>query len=187
MKHSEAAKRYARALFDIATENKDVEPVLNQLREVNSALQKDETLRQFFSVPVVKAADQKKVLDALFSTKGLLGGKKFSEETQSLLLLLVSKRRLYLLPEIVLAFQSAVDAANGVDRGSVKSAGTLFADERKQLEAIISKHTGKKVVLEYLEDKNLLGGLIAQVGTFVFDDSLETQLRLLPQYLRRSH
>jgi F-type H+-transporting ATPase subunit delta len=82
-----------------------------------------------------------------------------------------------------------VDESRDVARGDVVSASTLFPDERQKLEATISRYTGKKAVLEYHEDKKLLGGLVARVGSYTFDDSLDTQLRMMNDALtkRRAH
>jgi F-type H+-transporting ATPase subunit delta len=49
----------------------------------------------------------------------------------------------------------------------------------------VAQVTGKKVILEYKEDASLLGGLIAEVGSLTFDDSLETQLRTMNEELKR--
>jgi F-type H+-transporting ATPase subunit delta len=183
MKNLEAAGRYAKALFNLATEKDSIDSALNELREFNKAIEKDSDLHHFFNAPVVKAEEQKAALDAFFEKK------TFSEEVRGLLLLLGEKRRFSLLPAISAAFQAVVDESRGVTRGQVKSATTLFPEERQKLEATISRYTGKKAVLEYHEDKNLLGGLVANVGSFTFDDSLETQLRLMNDALtkRRAH
>jgi F-type H+-transporting ATPase subunit delta len=178
MRVQEASQRYARALYKIATENKQVETVLNQVREFNLSLQKDPDVESFFTGPSVSAENQKKVLTALFEKKS------FSEEVQGLLLLMADKRRFSLLAGVVAAFEAAVDASRGVARGDVESATTLFPEERQKLESTISRYTGKKAVLEYHENKKLLGGLVAQVGSFRFDDSLETQLRLMKDALK---
>jgi F-type H+-transporting ATPase subunit delta len=174
-----AAQRYARALFEIAKKTDQVETVLNEIRELNQAIQKDPSNRDFFSMPVTKCEDQKKVLDKVLSEK------KFSEATKNLTLLLSEKRRMKLLPQIASCFQAAVDASQNIDRGIVRSAATLFPDDRQNLEKIISRYTGRKAVLEYQDDKQLLGGLVAKVGSFTFDDSLETQLRLMKEELRK--
>jgi F-type H+-transporting ATPase subunit delta len=183
MKQEQAAQRYAKALYSIATENKQSEAVLNEIREINAAIFKDGDTKLFFTGPVVKAEERKKVLQALFEKK------KITEEVRGLLLLLAEKQRFALLPKIVADFQSEVDASQGVARGSVQSATTLFPEDRQKLENTISRYTGKKAVLEYHEDKKLLGGLVAQVGSFTFDDSLESQLRLMREALnkRRAH
>src|ERR1700683_2515482 len=173
MKSQEAAQRYAKALYAISTEKNKLEGTLNELREISSAIEKDTDLHYFFTAPVVKGDDQRAALEKFFEKTSV------SDEVKSLLILLTEKRRFSLLTGIAAAFQAVVDGARDVARGQVVSAATLFPEERIKLEATISRYTGKKAVLEYHEDRKLLGGLVARVGSFTFDDSLETQLRMM--------
>lgn len=183
MRSQEVAQRYARALFKFSQEEKAVEGVLNQVREVNSAIEGDESLKLFFTGPAVNKSEQVSALAKLFENK------KISEPVKGLLSVLAQKRRLAYLPDIVTAFQTAVDESQGISRGTVVSATTLFPEDRLALEATISRYTGKKVVLEYNEDPKLVGGLVAKVGSYTFDDTLETQLSLLRESIkkRRAH
>jgi len=183
MRTQEAAQRYAKAFYTLATEKNKLDTALNELREFSCAVRKDPGLKYFFSSPIITAEDQRAALDKFFEKKPL------SEETRSLLHLLAEKRRMNLLSAIAAAFQSVVDESRGVARGQVVSASTLSPEERQKLEVTISRHTNKKAVLEYHEDKSLLGGLVARVGSFTFDDSLDTQLRVMKEVLtkRRSH
>jgi F-type H+-transporting ATPase subunit delta len=183
VKSQGAASRYAKALYSIATKNKNIDNVLHELREFSSAVAKDADSKLFFTGPLTKSTEQMSVLEKLFEKKN------FSEEMKGLLSLLALKRRFSLIDSIAEEFQKAVDEARSVARGEVVSATTLFPEERQKLEATISKYTGKKAVLEYHEDKKLLGGLVARVGSFTFDDSLDTQLRMVNDELtkRRAH
>jgi F-type H+-transporting ATPase subunit delta len=183
MKSQEAAQRYAKALFEIVKEKKSIEAGLNQLREFTKALEKDKEAYGFFTTPTVPKDSRMKVLEGIFQKQ------TFSEEVKGLLTILVDKNRFELLPAITRAFEKSVDDSQGVVRGKVESATTLVPEERQNLENTISRYTGKKVVLEYQENKELLGGLVARVGSYTFDDSLETQLHLMREALanRRSH
>jgi F-type H+-transporting ATPase subunit delta len=179
VKNTEASRRYAKALFELATEKNHLDEVLNELRAFATAVKMTEDVNGFFMGPAVTSALQKEGLKKFFEAKA------FSQEVQGLLLLLAEKRRFPLLEGIAEAFQSVVDKSRTVARGSVSSATTLFPEERAQLEATISRYTGQKAVLEYHEDKSLLGGLVAKVGSFTFDDTLETQLRLMKEALKK--
>src|SRR5258708_201511 len=148
MKNQEAAHRYAKALFELATEGGNVESVLNEVRELSHSFEKDADVRTFFTAPVIKSEDQKKVFQKLTEKKSL------SQEVRGLVSILIEKKRMLLFQLIALAFQAEVDASQNVTRGHVKSATTLFPEERQKLEATISRYTGKKAVLEYSEDKS---------------------------------
>jgi F-type H+-transporting ATPase subunit delta len=179
MRSQEIAQRYAKALFQLSSESSQVEAALNQLREFSSAVSKDSDTDSFFTGPTVSKEEQSKVLSEMFQKK------TFTEDVKGLLTILVQKRRFNYLPDIVGEFQSVVDASKGIARGEVSSAATLSPEERTSLEVTISKYTGKKVVLEYHEDNKLVGGLVAKVGSFTFDDSIETQLRLMKDAIKK--
>ena len=108
-----------------------------------------------------------------------------SEGVKSLLILLAKKNRFSEWKNVVNAFQAKTDEAHGVVRGVVRSASPLVPENRQKLEARVAQVTGKKVILEYKQDPTLLGGMVAEVGSLTFDDSLETQLRLLNEDLKR--
>jgi F-type H+-transporting ATPase subunit delta len=64
----------------------------------------------------------------------------------------------------------------------------LNEDDRRKLEQTIAGVTKKKVILNFTEDKKLMGGLVAQVGGWSFDDSLQSHLTRLTEDLnRRTH
>jgi F-type H+-transporting ATPase subunit delta len=179
MMNQEVATRYARAFFELVREKNSEEQALDELREFAKALQASPQIQEFFNVPTISAPERRAVLEKVFSSF------KLTEEVKGLLSKLIEKNRFGLLGEILSAFQAEVDANNGVVRGTVRSAAPLWPEERTRLEQRISKVTGKKAVLDYQEDKSLLGGLLAQVGSYTFDDSLETQLRLIKEDIRR--
>ena len=179
MRNQEISQRYARALFELSKENKNVEEVLNQLREINHAFEKDKELKSFFTGPTVGSKTQLEALNGVFATK------KFNEVAKGFLTILAQKRRFEFLPDIVTSLQATVDDSHGIARGDVRSASTLLPEERDGLERTISRYTRKKVVLEYHEDQKLVGGLVAKVGSFTFDDTLETQLRLMREAIKK--
>src|SRR4029077_20300117 len=96
------------------------------------------------------------------------------------------KNRLGIFSEIVTAFEHITDEAHGVTRGTVRSATVLAPEERKRIETLVGRATKKQVILTYKEDPSLLGGLVAEVGSFTFDDSLHAHLKRINEQLNRS-
>jgi F-type H+-transporting ATPase subunit delta len=128
------------------------------------------------------APDQK-----IAALKAALSG-KLSQELTNTLILLAEKNRLEIFNELVSAFEAISDGDHGVTRGTVRSASPLSAEARQQIEDTVTKVTKKKVILNFTEDSKLLGGMVAQVGGWTFDDSLETHLTRMSEDLnRRSH
>ena len=97
-----------------------------------------------------------------------------------------SKGRVELLPEIALAYEARSDEANGVTRGEVRSSTVLTSEERARIESKVSEVTKKKVILTYKEDPEVIGGLIAEVGGYRFDDTLRSHLKRLKDDINRS-
>lgn len=177
MQVNELANRYARAILDLASGKQD--QVLEELRAVQNAFDKDPSVKEFLSSPMVKASERSNVLNAAFKNSGLSG------DSLAFVLMLSDKGRLPIFDKVVEAIKTQNDLAHGVTRGSVRSATVLSPDERKSIEDIVSRYTQKQVILTYKEDPSVIGGLIAEVGSFTFDDTLTSHLRRLKDEMSR--
>ncbi len=179
-RYSGAANRYAQAIFELAKESGQQDIVFDQLRALQEALAKAPETYGFFNSPMVTSASKTEAIKALI--KGVPG---VNTLVANLLLLLASRDRIRVFAEIVQAYQDKSDEFHGVTRGRVRSATALGPEDRKRIESIVSNITHKKVILTYTQDQALLGGLIAQVGSFTFDDSLKTHLHRIRDELKR--
>lgn len=178
---SEVSKRYAKALFEVAQENKSGDKVVSELKALKSVLSSDDFISGFVESPIV-TPDHK-----ISALKSALSG-KVSADVINLLQLLAEKNRLNLFSEIIEAYEGIADSATGITRGTVRSASPLNADEKQRIEDTVKKVTKKQVILNFVEDKTLLGGMVAQVGGWTFDDSLDSHLTSLSEDLnRRTH
>lgn len=178
---SEVARRYAQALFELSASAKNQDQVFAELRTLKQVFTSDAAIQDFMSSPL-NPPDQK-----IAALKGALSG-KLSPEVTNTLLLLAEKARLGVFTQLVDAFEEISDASHGVTRGTVRSATPLSPEARKQIEETVTKVTKKKVILNFTEDPKLLGGMVAQVGGWTFDDSLETHLTRMSEELnRRTH
>ena len=137
---------------------------------LNKIFSQDKDLADFINSPLIQPLDRAAALKAAFEGSGV------HEDLQSFVLLLAEKNRLGVIKDVELAFQDKADAANGVVRGTVRAAYALSGDEQKAVEDMIQKATGKKVILQFEQDSTVIGGLKAQVGSFTFDDTVDTHL-----------
>ncbi len=176
---SEVASRYARALFELAIENESSKNVLSQLRGLREILENDSNLMEFLQSPLIKTDNKKRVLQKALKDAGLLA------EVESFLLLLAGKDRLPLFGEILESYQSQMDLENGITRGVVRSASVLSNEDRNRIQEIVSNYTKKNVILTFEEDDKLLGGLVAHVGSYTFDDTLTPHLKRIKEELNR--
>lgn len=179
MRFTQVAARYAKALFELAKEAGEQDRVFSELRQISTLLEREQQITEFLLSPVVKSEEK------VISLSKAIAHDSISEVTRNFILLLAKKNRLALFAEITHAFQTHSDAAHGVVRGQVRSATVLAPEQRTQLEGIVGKVTKKQAILSYKEEPTIIGGLIAEVGTYTFDDTLSSHLRRVKEELNR--
>lgn len=169
MKSSEVSKRYAKALFAVSKESGSLDKINSQLGALKLLLA-DSGVKSFLGDPKISTENKKNALSLSLNGKGVL------PEIVKFIELLVLKKRITQLPEIVEAYETIIDTEAGLTRGVVLSAKPLSKESVQSLEAKISGILKKKIVLTNKEDASLIGGVVANVGGWTFDDSLETHL-----------
>lgn len=179
MKSSTLAKRYAKALFALSVDNRSQDRVLADLRALHTSFSADVSIQTFFESPILNGTQKSEVVKKAITDKGV------SAEVNQFLLLLAEKDRLAIFPDVVEAFQAEIDAANNVCRGVVRSTTALGPSERTQIEKTVEGVLKKKVIMTYKVDPSVIGGLVAQVGSHTFDDSLSTHLKRMSEELKR--
>lgn len=177
MKAGEIGARYATALYQLAAENNQQDQIFNELRVFNEALTHDKSIVEFLSSPVITPAEKEKAFANAFKSL------KVSELIKQFVYLLAKKQRLDIFGAIVEGYQAIADEKHGVVRGVVRSASVLAPEERKRVEETVNRVTKRQSILLYKEDPTLLGGLLAQVGSYTFDDSLSSHLRRMNEQL----
>jgi len=176
VRYSEASARYAKALHMIADGDAD-NSILNGLRGLGAALEKLGDDKELFFSPLITSKEKWEILSTALSGQ--------NSSLLNFIELLIAKNRFNLILEIVAAYQNISDDINGVTRGSVEAAAPLTQEERRDIEELISRVTKKKAILEYKENTSLIGGVFAQVAGHTFDDTIETQLTLMSEQLKR--
>jgi F-type H+-transporting ATPase subunit delta len=164
-----AASRYARALLDVlypAT----AESGLEQLKKFSAVLAQQPAARVVFESPMISPDRRKDLLNKLGDSLG------FDMPIRNFLALLIERNRLNILGEIVSAYETLLDEKLGIVRASVSSAMELDPAQHKQVAATLQTLTGKKVRMEVSVDPGLIGGLVAQVGSTIYDGSVRSQL-----------
>ena len=173
------AKRYARALFELAQEAGELDRVAGELDEFALALQASTDLRNVLTTPGLALAERQALL------RTIVDGAGGCRTTRNALLLLTEKGRLPLLDDIALALRDEADRAGGRVRARVTSAAALSKAQEKRVATALGEATGKQVVVETDVDADLIGGVVAQIGGVVYDGSLKTQLRRLKETAAR--
>lgn len=182
MTGSVAARRYAKALFDLGSQSggESLDQWGDEIARLAKLTAHSADLGRLFRDPVFSPEEKKNVIAALADRLSL------SPAVRDFCFLLADKKRLEILGPIADAYQALVDHERGVLRGELISAAPL--DENKQaavLEQLAEKAGGRSLALDFTVDKALLGGMILKVGDNVMDASLKTQLLLLKDTIKR--
>ena len=180
MRNMLLAARYARALYSLASDKNEQDVVFEKMRAISEVIVQDPQASQYLFSPVVRPSEKVEMLGKFMATLGL------PESLSNFLLLLAKKNRLGIFKDVVTSFQTIADEAHGVTRGTVRSATVLDPTERQRIETLVGRATKKQVILNYKEDPSLLGGLVAEVGSLTFDDSLISHLNRINEQLNRS-
>ena len=166
---SVAANRYARALIDALYPEK-AEAGYQQLRQFLALLTEQSEARRFLENPTTVGERRKRLLKEIYAALGM------DRRVANFIGILVDRDRLRILEEIIQAYQKFLDEKVGIVRARVISAQTLDVGQQKELESRLEKATGKQIRMEVAVDPGLIGGMIAQVGSTIYDGSVRQQL-----------
>ena len=167
------ADRYAAALFDLADDQKLLDPVADDLRALRTLLDESADLRRLVRSPVLTRAEQGKAVAALAERA------QFQAITRNFLGLLGQNRRLFALPDMITGFLNRLAERRGEVTAQVTVAQALTPAQQDALTEQLRKAVGRKVTVDIRVDPSLLGGLVAKVGSRMVDASLSSKLRRL--------
>ncbi len=173
------ARRYAKAIFDIGSEQGGLDKLGADLRAFASALKESPELAQTLSSPAIRRGDRRKVIDALLTRFGTV------TTTRNTIYLLLEGERFSALPMISRELDRMIEEKAGRVSAEVTSAKPLDPSQLSQITAALEKLSGKKVSVSTRQDPDLLGGVVAKVGDTVYDGSLKTQLRTIRDELSK--
>ena len=177
--HEGTARRYAKALFELARDAGEPEAVGRELEQVAAVFASDARTHEVLTRPWIKPEDRRAVAAAIAQKAGA------RKLVQDFLGLVADRGRADHLPEIIGAYQLLVDAELGRARAQVRTAVAFTAGEKQQLATRLERTLGKRIILEEQVDATLLGGFVAQVGSLILDGSLDGQLARMRQRLAR--
>ena len=173
MRTSRAARRYARALFSLAREERRVSELRTELDALADVVDASRELLTALLTPLHPASERKSVLDVLAQHIEL------SPTARRFCSFLIDRRRLVDLEGIREEYIRLAEEASGLVTAAVVSASPLDERRKDRLRRALSSRTGREVRLEISVDPDLIGGAVATVGDLVFDGSLRTQLSRL--------
>jgi F-type H+-transporting ATPase subunit delta len=164
------ARRYAKAFFKAAEEGKNYREYYDELVVFSDMIKGNENLHGFLTNPIFPLSDKKAVIESLIQDRDI------SHLSSNFLKLLVDKRRIVLLPEILDCFRDIMDTELGMVRVAVKTAFPLSKELSENLREGLEKITKGKVEMAIFVEPELLGGIVVQIGNTYYDGSVRAQL-----------
>jgi len=166
IKNIKTAKRYAQALSQSAVDN--IDEINENLALVDEVIFSNADFMNFFSHPIVSLKDKKDTINETLSGK-------VSEKTLNFLNTLLDEGRFNIFKTIYEVFKSEVDEIKNKKRIYVTSAISLDENEKEKLKEKLTQKLQKDVILNYEENKEILGGLLIKFEDKVIDLSLKTK------------
>lgn len=171
------AVRYAQALFDLATEKKQLDAVKKDLDAVAKAYADSEDFRRMIDSPALSREAKEKAVAALLGKANAL--------TRDFFRVLAENRRMAVTPFVVKSYNSLLAQSRNETTAVVTSAYPLKPAQLKELEAGLKKATGRSAVtIETKEDPQILGGVVIHVDGKMFDNSIATKINRLARDMK---
>lgn len=172
------SSRYARALFEAASEQGRVEETGEELKSVVQALEADHDFRNFISTPNISLADKEKVLNNVFMGK-------VSDALLRTMVLLIERGRYEVFPELLNSYTKIVSRTLNVADALVYTPYPLDEREQAEVAATFGQLSGKRLRIQNHIDESLIGGLKVVIGDMLYDGSVSGKLERLEKSFRR--
>lgn len=163
------AKRYAKALFELASAQQIVSEVEAQLKLIVETLEQDQEIQKFLSLPSIDSENKIAVLKAAF-------GDRVSALVLNTLQLLVSRRRHQAIADVYAAYTKIAGDSLGQAHATVYSAKALSDEELAGVASHFGQLVGKTIIAEQIVEPALLGGVQVRIGDRLYDGSLSGKL-----------
>lgn len=172
MRTVRSAQRYAKALLEIAIEQKAEDQVKADMETLLSGLNQSKELRSMMLSPVVKADQKERIIQRIF-------GEHVSELTMRFIQLLTRKHREMFLREMAAAYESAWRVHKGIKQLQITSAHPLTEAQRTEMIAKAKEWAKSEIEIEERINPELIGGFVMRLDDKQIDASVAHQIKEL--------
>jgi len=165
-----SAARYARALLDVANKESDPERAEQELAAFVDLVRTNPDLERTLANPVVSAADKRAIVQQILERL------KPTTPVGKLVLLLASRGRLALLPDLLDVYRERLMEYRNVLSAEVTTAAPLSPERAELLQQRLANATGRTITMTTKVDASIIGGVVTRIGGTVYDGSVATRL-----------
>ncbi len=179
MKHEVLAKRYAKALFEYALENKAEEEVLNDLDKIQTILDENRDVQLLLVSPIITASKKQKVFELIFK-------QTISPITHTFLDILIRKGRGQEILNIATQYRSFHLDHNGIVAVELTTAQQITDEMQARILESVKELTDKKLLVEHIIDPELIGGFKIRLNDYLIDASISKTLERLQKEFEKN-
>jgi F-type H+-transporting ATPase subunit delta len=177
---SETSERYAKAMLDIAQENKELTSVEKGISELSEIYNSNSEFKNFIKNPTHSLENQIEVINKISELMN------FPKILKNFLSVLVMKRRIFFLKKIISSFMHLSATKRGELSAQLISSKNLIPEDLKKISNELSKVIGSEINFNYKVDQSLIGGFKMQIGSLMIDTSLKNKLKKYEQIMLES-
>ena len=168
---SRAAIRYARAIYEIADEEKLVEEVYNDMIRISKLNRDSFDFKNLLSNSIIDNIDKKKAILSLIE--------KNNSITEKLLDLLIRNKRVAIISDISSSFIQLYNKHNNIKEAVVITASPINKNLENQILSQIKIPEAKSITLINLVDSSIIGGFIIRYDGKEYNASIKQNLKNL--------
>ena len=172
---TETSERYSRALFEVAKEAGEIEKIENDIKNFAHLINNSQEIKNFMHNPTQSKENQNNALKLLAEKLNL------SKNLKNFMFLLIEKRRIFFVEKIIDSFLKICALKRGEVKASLVSSKELSETELENISKELSSSLSSTIKFNYKVDKELIGGLKLQLGSFMIDTSIKSKLNKYKQ------
>ena len=172
------ASRYAKAIFDLVVESKEVAKLETDVENLARALNDSQDLRDLTSSPIYTRDEQKGAIVAIGNKMNLL------VNLTNTLALMASKRRLFVMDSFLRQLKFLVAEHKGEMTADVVTAKSLTKAQSEKIAKAIKDRVGKEIKINASIDESIIGGIVIKVGSKMIDTSIRSKLNSLQTVMK---
>lgn len=172
------SRRYARALYELADEQKQLDRTIAEMAALGALIGQSEPLRRLIGSRAIDVIKAGRAMDAVLASQG------FSDLVKRFVATAIGNRRLHDLPGLISGFAGFIAERRGIVTAEVASAHKLTDTQRTQLAARLAQAGYGRVTIRETVDPALLGGMSLKIGSRLYDTSLKSRLQRLRHVMK---
>jgi F-type H+-transporting ATPase subunit delta len=174
------AARYATAVFDLAKDGKKLPALEKDIDALEAAIGSSAELKALISSPLYSRVQQGDAITAIAKKM------KLSATMANTLTLMASKRRLFVVPQLISELRTRLSDEKGEVTADVTAAKALTKAQQDKLAKTLKASVGKDVKINMAVDESLIGGLVVKVGSKMIDTSIRSKLAALQNSMKEA-